>query len=124
MIVIKPRYPRRKYRSGESGIFGNLFKKVISSAIAEKVVNATTKQGLKKIINNAVSSPIAHKFADAAVNGATSATKQAVKKTIIETLKRPRKETAVVENKKVNNIKKLKLDLSKIVNSGSGIVLD
>ena len=120
MIVIKPRYPKRRYRYGGSGVFGNLFKKVISSAIAEKVVNAATKHGVKKIINNAVSSPIAHKVVDAAVNGAASATKQAVEKTITEALKRPREEVS----KKKKDIKKLKLDLSKIVNSGSGIILD
>ena len=93
MIVVKPRYSTRRYCYGGSGVFGDLMKKVVSSTIAQKVVNAATKDGVKNIINKAVSSPIAHKVADSVVDGAASATRKVVENAIVETLmKRPRKE--------------------------------
>jgi hypothetical protein len=120
MIVVKPRYPERKYCYGGSGVFGNLLSKVVSSTIAQKVVNTATRDGIKSIINKAVSSPIAHKFADSALQGATSATQKLVENAIVETLKRPRKE----EDKKKNGNKKSRIDITDLVNGGSGIVLD
>ena len=80
MIVVKPRYSVRKYCYGGSGVFGNLLSKVVSSTIAQKVVNAATRDGVKNIINKAVSSPIAHKVADSVVDGAASATKRCRKR--------------------------------------------
>ena len=121
MIVIKPRYPARKYCYGGAGVFGNLLSKVVSSTIAQKVVNTVTKDGIKSIINKAASSPIAHKFADSALQGATAATQKLVENAIVETLKRPaRKE----EKTKKNDNKKVKIDIADLVNGGSGIVLD
>ena len=137
MIAIKPKYHSRKYCYGGSGIF-DVLKKVISktasSAVAQKVINAATSDGLKTIAK----STVAHKFADAVVNGATSATQKAVENAIIDTLRKRKASTSVEYNKKIKideslkrklsdttttNGKKLKIDISNLIN-GSGIVLD
>ena len=115
----------RKYCYGGSGILDAIFKNVInkatSSAIAKKVVNAATKDGLKNVINKAASSTIAHKVADAVVNGATSATQKAVENTVTDLLLK-RKAPAAIDG---GRIKKLKIDISSLMNkAGSGIVLD
>ena len=131
MIVVKSKYHERKYCYGGSGLFNTILNKVInktaSSTIARKVVNAATKDGLKKVINKAASSTIAHKVADAAVNGATSATQKAVENKVTDLLKRKAPTTtaaAAAAGGKTN--KKLKVDISHLINnsSGSGIVLD
>ena len=117
MILIKPKYHARKYCYGGSGILDAIFKNVIN----KKVVNAATKDGLKNIINKAASSTIAHKVADAVVNGATSATQKAVENTVTDLLLK-RKAPAAVNG---GRIKKLKVDISNLMNkAGSGIVLD
>ena len=102
MIVIEARHRRRG-----SG-FGSLFSKVISSAIANKGLNAISK---------AASSSVGQKFTSAVVNGAASATKKLVKDALVNTLKR-RKEGDKEEEK---SVKKRKIDS---IISGSGIVLD
>ena len=124
MIVIKSKHHTRKYCYGGTGIFDTIFKKVInratSSAIAQKVVNAATKNNIKKVINKAATSAITHKVADAVVSGATSATQKAVEDKVTDILKRK----APPPPPPVSN-KKLKIDVSKLINaSGSGIVLD
>ena len=82
MIVIKSKHPTRIYCYGGTGIFDTIFKNVINratrSAIAQKVVNAATKDNIKKAINKAATSAITHKVADAVVSGATSDTQKAV----------------------------------------------
>lgn len=126
MIVIKSKYPKKKYCYGGTGIFDTIFKKVInkttSSAIARKVVNAATKANIKKVINKAATSAITHKVADAVVSGAASATQKAVEDKVTDILKRkapPPPRSAPVKNKK------LKIDVSNLINAtGSGIVLD
>ena len=126
MIVIKSKHHTRKYCYGGSGIFDSIFKNVInkatSSAIAQKVVNAATKDNIKKAINKAATSAITHKVADAVVSGATTATQKAVEDKVTDILKRkapPPPQSAPVTNKK------LKIDVSNLINaSGSGIVLD
>ena len=126
MIVVKSKYHVRKYCYGGSGIFDAILKNVInkttSSAIAQKVVNAATKDGLKNVINKAAKSTIAHKIADAAVNGATSATQKAVENTVTDLLSKRKSTTANGGSVK----KKFKVDISNLINksSGSGIVLD
>ena len=103
MIVVPSRYPTRN----GSGLFGDIFKKVVS-----KVTNA----GVKNTINKVVNSSVAHKVAEAVVNGAVSGTEKLVDKTIAD-LKR----SAPVEEEIPK--KKLKIDISNIIN-GKGIVLD
>ena len=124
MIIIKPKYHTRKYCYGGSGlldaILTNIINKTTSSAIAQKVVNAATKDGLKNVINKAANSVIAHKVADAVVNGATSATQKVVENTVVDLLKRKTPTTSEGGSVK----KKLKVDISNLINSGSGIVLD
>ena len=95
MIIIAPRHPRRG-----SGIFGDIIKKVTST-------------GVKKVIKRAVTSATAHKLAEAVVNGAVSGTEKLVENTIAD-LKR--KEEPIKKN--------IKIDISDLINSGSGIVLD
>ena len=109
MITVKPRYPKRRYCYGGSGIFGDLMKKVL---------NTTTKDGVKGIINKVVSSPITHKVADSVVDGAASATKKVVENAIVERFKRPRK-----EDKTTKKNKRVKIDVTELID-GSGIVLD
>ena len=126
MIVVKSKYHARKYCYGGSGIFDAILKNVInkttSSAIAQKVVNAATKDGLKNVINKAANSAVAHKVADAVVNGATSATQKAVENTVTDLLSK-RKASTTADGGSIK--KKLKVDISNLINkSGSGIVLD
>ena len=126
MIVVKSKYHARKYCYGGSGIFDAILKNVInkttSSAIAQKVVNAATKDGLKNIINKTANSAVAHKVADAVVSGATSATQKAVENTVTDLLSK-RKAPPATAGGSVK--KKLKVDISNLINkSGSGIVLD
>lgn len=116
MIVVKPKYPTRRYCYGGSGIFSNLINRAVSSTIARKVINTATKDGVRGIINKAVSSPIAHKLADGVVDGAASATKKVVENAIVERFKRPRKEEE-------GNNKRVKIDVTHLID-GSGIVLD
>ena len=146
MIVVKPRYSVRKYCYGGSGFFDTILKNVTSSAIAQKVVNAATKDGLKSVINKVGNSSITHKVVDAVVNGATSATQKAVENAITDILKRKAptdadddNNTRIVKKRKINGgklkrklpeteteargNKKIKINLSNLIN-GSGIVLD
>ena len=122
MIVVKAKYHTRKYCCGGSRILDAILKNVInkttSSVIAQKVVNAATKDGIKNVINKAAHSTIAHKVADAVVNGATSATQKAVENTVTELLKR--KAPATDGGGK----NKLKVDISNLIDSSSGIVLE
>ena len=53
----------RSYRYRGSGIFGTIARQLFSS-------------GIKKVISSGASSAVAHKVADAVVNGATSASKK------------------------------------------------
>ena len=127
MIVVKSKYHTRKYCYGGSGILDAILKNVInkttSSVIAQKVVNAATKDGIKNVINKAVNSTITHKVADAVVNGATQATQKAVENTVADLLKR--KAPPVTDGGGRTNKKKFKVDISNLINSsGSGIVLD
>ena len=126
MIIVKPKYHARKYCYGGSGIFDALLKNVInkttSSAIAQKVVNAATKHGLKNVINQAANSAVVHKVMDSVVNGATSATQKAVENTVTDLLSK-RKAPPPATGGSVK--KKLKVDISNLINKGgSGIVLD
>ena len=121
MIVVKPRYSKHTYCYCGSDVFGNLLSNVASSTIAQKVVNAATKDGVKGIINKAPSSSIVHKMADSVLKGATSATQKVVENAIVETLmKRPRKEE---KTKTAGGNKRIKIDVTDLIN-GSGIVLD
>ena len=97
MIIIKARYQRKK----GSGI-GHLFGKAVSSAIV--------KHGLKKVINKVTDPTLFQKVSDAAVNGALSTTKEAVKNKLKRSLTEQLKKKT----------KKQKID--EIL--GSGIVLD
>ena len=124
MIVIKSKHHTRKYCYGGTGIFDTILKKVInkgtSSAIARKVVNAATKNNIKKVINKAATSAVTHKVADAVVSGAASATQKAVEDKVTDILKRK-----APLPKPVTNKKKLKIDVSNLINAkGGGIVLD
>ena len=124
MIVIKSKHHTRKYCYGGTGIFDTILKKVInkgtSSAIARKVVNAATKGNIKKVINKAATSAVTHKVADAVVSGAASATQKAVEDKVTDILKRK-----APPPKPVTNKKKLKIDVSNLINAkGGGIVLD
>ena len=126
MIIVKPKYHARKYCYGGSGIFDAIFKNVINktvtSVIAQKVVNAATKDGLKTVINKAANSVIAHKVVDAAVNGATAATQKAVENTVTDLLSKRKAPAAIAEG---SGGKKVKIDISSLINKGgSGIVLD
>ena len=128
MIVVKSKYYARKYCYGGSGIFDAILKNVInkttSSAIAQKVVNAATKDGLKNVINKAANSAVAHKIVDAAVNGATSATQKAVENTVTDLLSKRKAPPATAADGGCVR-KKFKVDISNLINkSGSGIVLD
>ena len=53
MIIIESKHHTKKYCCGGTGIFDTILKKVISktisSAIARKVVNAATKDNVKKL---------------------------------------------------------------------------
>ena len=128
MIVVKSKYHVRKYCYGGSGIFDGILKNVInkttSSAIAQKVVNDVTKDGLKNVINKTANSVVAHKIVDAALNGATSATQKAVENTVTDLLSKRKAPPAAAEGGCVR--KKFKVDISNLINksSGSGIVLD
>ena len=124
MIVIKSKHHTRKYCYGGTGIFDTILKKVVnkgaSSVIARKVINAATKDNIKKVINKAATSAITHKAADAVVSGAASATQKAVEDKVTDILKRKAPPPAPVTNKK-----KLKIDVSNLINAkGGGIVLD
>ena len=103
MIVIIPRHPRRY--SG-SGIFGNIFKKVF---------NSTTKDVIKK----AAQSAAAQKLANAVVSGTASGAEKLAGKIVADLKRKKHKgETQGVRDKRV------KVDVSEIINSGGGIVLD
>ena len=102
MIVIAPRHPRR--HSG-SGIFDNIFKKVF---------NSTTKDVIKK----AAQSATAQKLANAVVNGATSGAEKLADKIVADLKRKKTEETQELRNKR------LKVDVSDIINSGAGIILD
>ena len=98
MIVIKSRYRKKGY-----GI-GNLFTKAL----------------FKKTIKNVTSSSLAQKVANAAVNGAVSATEEIVKNAVKRPFQNNKKKTTTTDTLS----KKQRID--KIINEceGSGIVLD
>ena len=100
MIVVESRYEG----SGLGDIFGKIF-------------NATAKNAIKK----AVSSSIAHKIAEAVVNGAVKGTEKLAENVIVD-LKRPR--PTVEQGGEGIAKKKIKINISDLINSGSGIVLD
>ena len=118
MIVIKPKYPSRKYCYGGSGIF-DILKKIISktasSTVARKVINAATSDQLKTIAK----STVAHKFADAVVNGAVSATQKAVEDVLIKKLQKRKAPAPTTIGKKLKAD-----DITNLINGGSGIILD
>ena len=96
MIVIK-----RNEKIGRG--FGSLlFKRLSSSRI--------TKEGAKNAIKRAANSALAHKVADAVVNGAVNATEKLVEDAVVKSLKRNTSNSDQVEKKKFF--------------AGSGIVLD
>ena len=101
MIVVESRYEG----SGLGDIFGKIF-------------NATAKNAIKK----AVSSSIAHKIAEAVVNGAVKGTEKLAENVIVD-LKRPRPTTVEQGGEGIAK-KKIKINISDLINSGSGIVLD
>ena len=127
MLIIKSRggdYGMRRY--AVSGIFYSITRKMFAS-------------GLKKAISTGANSVIAHKVADAVVNGATSASQKAsesvvneavnaIKPIVKESLKklvgqkRPPPAEAVLEEiaKKKN---KPNIDINSLIN-GSGIIFD
>ena len=70
MIVIKSRH---KQRSTGAGIFSTLLKKVSNIGV-KKALPTISKEGLKAIAR----STIAHKFADAVVNGTASGTERLI----------------------------------------------
>lgn len=122
MIAIKSKYPSRKYCYGGSGILSDILKKIVSktasSTVARKVINAATTDGLKAIAK----STVAHKFADAVVNGAASATQKAVEDVLIKKIQQKRKAPASTTTTTIG--KKLKADdITNLIN-GSGIILD
>ena len=63
MLVIKKRGAMRRYRYGGSGMFDAVIQRMFSG-------------GIKNAINRGVNSAVAHKVANAVVNGATSAAKK------------------------------------------------
>ena len=103
MILVNPKFHRRKYCYGGSGIF-DIFRKVIS-----KSISSVGKQGLKKVINKVAQSKIVHKLIDTAVDGATSGVKKVVENAIVQGAKL-KKPPLVFKNKKAR--------------IGLGIVLD
>jgi hypothetical protein len=137
MLIIKSRggdYGMRRYYAG-SGIFDSITRKMFAS-------------GLKKAISTGANSVIAHKVADAVVNGATSATQKAaesvvneavnaVKPIVKESLKKlvgrkrsllpPVSTTPIVLEEIVttvnNNKKKPNIDINSLID-GSGIIFD
>jgi hypothetical protein len=138
MLVIKSRggdsgMGRYYYYAG-SGIFDSITRKMFAS-------------GLKKAISTGANSVIAHKVADAVVNGATSATQKAaesvvneavnaVKPIVKESLKKlvgrkrsllpPVSTTPIVLEEivtTVNKKKKPNIDINSLID-GSGIIFD
>ena len=81
-----------------------------------KIFSATAKNVIKK----AVTSSVAHKVADAVVNGAVKGTEKLAENIVVDRKKRPREERVGEGVAK----KKLKINISDLINSGSGIVLD
>ena len=63
MLVIKKRGAVRRYRYGGSGILDGFIQKMFSG-------------GMKNLINRGIDSVVAHKVANAVVNGATLAAKK------------------------------------------------
>ena len=98
MLVIEPRY--------EGSGLGDIFKKIFSAST-------------KKIIKKAVAHNVAHKLTEAAVKGAAKGTEKLVANVVADLKKRPREEDGEGIAKK-----KLKINISDLINSGSGIVLD
>ena len=112
MLIVHPKFHRRKYSYGGTGIF-DIFTKVfrtIGKQGLKKVISSVGKQGLKKVINKAANSKIIHKVIESAVDGATSGVKTVVENAIINGGKR---KTSV---KSPLVFKKAKI--------GSGIILD
>ena len=137
MIVVKSKYHIRKYCYGGSGILDilkHVIRKTAPAVIAQKVVNATTKEGIKRVINKVGNSTITHKVVDAVVNGATLATQKAVENAVTDILTKRKEPVKKLKRKfpeisaaTTNKDKKIKIDVANLINSsssGSGIVLD
>ena len=104
MLVIEPRY---KEGSG----LGSIFRKLFSA-------------GTRKIIKKAVTSQVAKKLTKAAVEGAAKGTKTLVENSIAGLKKRALEAVEEEEEEEQTPKKKVKRNISKVINSGAGIVLD
>ena len=139
MLVIKS-------RGGNSGM-GRYAATVAGSGIFDSITRKMFASGLKKAISTGANSVIAHKVADAVVNGATSASQKAaesvvneavnaVKPIVKESLKKlvgqkrslppPVSAIPIVLEEiatTVNKKKKPNIDINSLIN-GSGIIFD
>ena len=112
MLIVNPKFHRRKYSYGGTGIF-DIFKvifRTVGKQGLKKVISSVGKQGLKKVINKAAKSKIIQKVIESAVDGATSGVKTVVENAIINGGKRKAAAAPLIFKKK-----------AKI---GSGIILD
>ena len=113
MLIVNPKFHRRKYSYGGTGIF-DIFKvifRTVGKQGLKKVISSVGKQGLKKVINKAAKSKIIQKVIESAVDGATSGVKTVV-------------ENAIINGGKRKAAVKSPLVFKKKAKIGSGIILD
>lgn len=103
MLAIHPKFPRRKYAYGGSGIFDiakNLIKKTSESAIGKKVLSSATSQNIQKLANSSVGKEIKNSVLSGVKEASKNAAEGALKKAGLPLSKKRRKRQPSTKNKK------------------------